>query len=94
MQFLPWPAQSPDVNPIENLWQDVKRAVYNRPQKPKNLTELTRLVKSVWKAIPLKSIQVLVESMPRRVEACIAAKGGPTNINALIKVAPQKMEKL
>jgi transposase len=78
MQFLPWPAQSPDLNPIENLWQDVKRAVYNRPQKPKNLTELTRMVKSAWKAIPLKSIQVLVESMPRRVEACIAAKGGPT----------------
>jgi transposase len=78
MQFLSWPAQSPDLNPIENLWQDVKRAVYNQPKKPKNLKELKRMVKSAWKAVPLKFIQVLVDSMPRRVEACIAAKGAPT----------------
>lgn len=78
MKFLPWPAQSPDLNPIENLWQDIKRAVYNRPKKPKNLIELERVVKLAWKAIPLKCIQVLVDSMPRRVEACIAAKGAPT----------------
>jgi transposase len=78
LQFLPWPAQSPDLNPIENLWQDVKRAVYNQPKKPKNLVELEKMVKSAWKAIPLDRIQVLVDSMPRRVEACIAAKGGPT----------------
>src|SRR5688572_24886792 len=47
-------------------------------KKSKTLIELEKVVKSAWKAIPLDRIQVLVDSMPRRIEACIAAKGGPT----------------
>ena len=78
LQFLSWPAQSPDLNPIENLWQDIKRTVYNRPKKPTNLTKLDKIVKAAWRATPSDRIQVLVDSMPRRIEACIAAKGGPT----------------
>jgi transposase len=77
-EFLPWPPQSPDLNPIENLWRELKRAVYNRQKKPKNLTELKKVVKLEWKKIPLRLIHVLVDSMPRRVEAVIAANGGPT----------------
>jgi transposase len=78
LNFLPWPAQSPDLNPIENLWDAVKKRVYSRRKKPKNLFELTRAVKAAWKSIPLKRIQRLVDSLPRRIEAVIAADGGPT----------------
>jgi transposase len=77
LQFLPWPAQSPDLNPIENLWHDVKTRLYERKKKPKNLPELERAVKAAWKSIPPERIQALVDSMPRRIQLCIAAQGAP-----------------
>jgi transposase len=78
LRSLPWPAQSPDLNPIENLWSMIKRSVYNRRNKPKNIFELERAVKTAWRSIPQEYIQVLADSMPHRIEACIVAQGGTT----------------
>jgi transposase len=78
VQVLPWPAQSPDLNPIENLWMEVKRNVQKQKKKPTNLADLEKHVKRAWRAIPKEMIENLVDSMPRRIQAVIAAKGGPT----------------
>lgn len=75
---LPWPAQSPDLNPIENLWNEVDKKVRNLSNQPKSLEDLERKVKYAWRSIPLEYIQKLVESMPRRIQACIAAEGRAT----------------
>lgn len=75
---LPWPSQSPDLNPIENLWAEAKRSLHNQKKKPSNVAELEKCVKKLWKAIPRETIENLVDSMPRRIQAVIAAKGGPT----------------
>src|SRR5688572_17626404 len=56
LEFLPWPVQSPDLNPIENLWSEVKKVVYSRPKKPKNLEEMEKAAKTAWKAIPIERI--------------------------------------
>ena len=75
---LSWPAQSPDLNPIENLWVEVKRNLHKQKKKPTNLDDLERHVKRAWRSIPKELIENLVDSMPRRIRAVIAAGGGPT----------------
>ena len=78
LHTLSWPAQSPDLNPIENLWAEVKKGIYKQKKKPSNLTELEKCVKKEWKAIPKRLIENLVDSMPERIQAVIAAEGGAT----------------
>ncbi|TKS65777.1 Transposable element [Collichthys lucidus] len=73
---LEWPSQSPDLNIIENLWCDLKRAVH--AQKPSNLTELEMFCKEEWSKIPSTTLQTLIGSYRKRLEAVISAKGGST----------------
>ncbi len=72
---LDWPANSPDLNPIENIWDIVKRKMRNK--RPKNANELKATVKETWASIPPQQCHKLITSMPRRIEAVIKAKGAP-----------------
>ncbi len=73
---LDWPANSPDLKPIENLWGIVKRKMRNK--RPKNGDELKATVKETWASIPPQQCHKLITFMPRRIEAVIKAKGAPT----------------
>ncbi len=73
---LDWPANSPDLNLIENLWGIVKRKM--RDTRPNNADELKATVKETWASIPPQQCHKLITSMPRRIEAVIKAKGAPT----------------
>ncbi len=70
---LDWPANSPDLNPIENLCQEEMRN-----KRPKNAEELKATVKETRASIPPQRCHKLITSMTRRVEAVIKAKGAPT----------------
>ncbi len=73
---LDWPATSPDLNPIENLWGIVKRKM--RDTRPNNADDLKATVKETWASIPPQQCHKLITSMPRRIEAVIKAKGALT----------------
>ncbi len=71
-----WPANSPDLNPIENLCGIVKRKM--RDTRPNNADDLKATVKETWASIPPQQCHKLITSMPRQIEAVIKAKGAPT----------------
>ncbi len=73
---LDWPANSPDLNPVENLWGIVKRKM--RDTRPNNADDLKATVKETWASIPPQQCHKLITSMPRRIEAVIKAKGALT----------------
>ena len=78
IEVMVWPAQSPDLNPIEHLWGDLKKALKQYPKPAKGVHELWERVVEQWNRIPPETCQRLIESMPRRVQAVIKAKGGHT----------------
>ena len=76
IDVMKWPAQSPDLNPIENLWSDLKNAVFDA--KPKNAEDLWSVVQSAWAAISVSRCQMLVDSMPNRCKAVVKNNGYTT----------------
>ncbi len=73
---LNWPANSPDLNPIENLWGIVKRKM--RYARPNNAEELKATIRATWALITPERCHRLIDSMPRRIAAVIQVKGAPT----------------
>jgi transposase len=75
---LSWPAQSPDLNPIEHLWDELERQVRAHKPLPKNCEELWQILKTEWLKIDERKYKNLVDSMPRRVAEVITNKGNAT----------------
>ena len=77
VDVMDWPGNSPDLNPIENLWQRLKILVAK--EKPSNKTKLIEaIIKSWFHIITAQELAKLVESMPRRCRAVIKSKGYAT----------------
>jgi len=64
---LKWPKQSPDLNPIELLWDVVELELRALDEHPTNLHQLQDAILSKWANISKECFQHLVESMPRRI---------------------------
>ena len=73
---LEWPAQSPDLNPIENLWSILDQRLKRR--QVNNCQELFRTLNDEWKRLPVDLLERLVASMPSRCQAVIDSEGWPT----------------
>jgi hypothetical protein len=71
--LMDWPTQSPDLNPIENLWSILDARLKDR--RVNNKQELFTLLEEEWRRLPRDLLERLVASMPRRCQAVIDAKG-------------------
>ncbi|KAJ1308202.1 hypothetical protein OPQ81_003917 [Rhizoctonia solani] len=80
LEVFEWPANSPDLNPIENLWELIKRELYSYDTPASSMLELWTRVQEVWDKVTTQQCQDLIESMPRRIQACIKAGGGPHKV--------------
>ena len=73
IDVLPWPASSPDLNPIENVWGILKVRVDRK--KPKNREELVSISMQEWEGIDINTVRNCIDSMPRRIEEVIVKNG-------------------
>ncbi len=76
IKILEWPSQSPDLNPIEMLWHDLKQSIHAR--KPSNVAELKQFCKEEWAKIPPQRCERLIASYHKRLIAVVAAKSDTT----------------
>ena len=71
IEVMKWPAQSPDLNLIENLFEFSLK--YKGPFK--NADELYTAIEATWNEITQKNIEKLIESMPKRCSMILKSKG-------------------
>ncbi len=72
---ITWPAYSPDLNPIETLWNEIKNTLQNDYPEKMTYDQLRAAVKEVCDAIPDDRVRELIRTMRQRCEAVIAANG-------------------
>ena len=76
MTVMDWPSSSPDLNPIENLWGNIKRKL--RINRPKTVQELKNKIELIWSQISTEECANLYNSMGKRMRCVIKAKGDVT----------------
>lgn len=76
VELLPWPANSPDLNPLENIWAEIDKKLAKT--KISSMSELEVALHKCWCEITRQDVLSVIESMPDRIEAVIKARGGRT----------------
>ncbi|PZC74838.1 hypothetical protein B5X24_HaOG207102 [Helicoverpa armigera] len=75
---MDWPARSPDMNPIEHMWDEEKRRVRARQPFAQTMQELKTAIEEEWEMIPQNFIERLIKPMSNVMRAVVDAHGGNT----------------
>jgi hypothetical protein len=77
--LLPWSSDSPDLSPIEHVWDMIGVNIGNLQHPPNTLMELRPRIQEIWDEIPQTDIDNVIFSMPRRVAECFRNRGSLTH---------------
>ncbi len=73
---LNWPACSPNLSPMENIWHIIKWKIWQR--WPQTLQQLESCISQEWKQLPTPNLKKLITSMPRRLQTVLKRRGNAT----------------
>ena len=76
---LEWPARSPDLNPVEHIWDIMSHSIHQRHIVTQTVQELVDALVQVWEEIPQETISLLIRRTPRHCREVIQACGGHTH---------------
>ena len=76
IETMQWPAMSPDMNPIEHVWDVIGRKINERDPPCQNIAELSDAFIQEWRQFPQQRLKWLVYSMRRRVQELHRKRGG------------------
>jgi transposase len=79
INVLDWPACSPDLNPIENIWGQLVRTLYAENKTYTTEDELKKAIRVAWNQLSLQTLENHVDSMPNRIFQIINRNRGPTD---------------
>ena len=71
------PPKSPDLNPIENIWSNLKLRIRKQENPPQTIADLEGAIGEEWDNIPQDLINNIIDSMPR-CRMVVNQRGGPT----------------
>src|SRR2546421_4843863 len=69
--IIDWPANFPDLNPIENIWRQLKDNIQNKKDFPRNINDLKVAIKEEWENLNTSVFEKVIASMPRRIDAVL-----------------------
>jgi hypothetical protein len=78
LQKLEWPVQSPDLNPIENVWAMMKSILQKHSTAITNIANMKIALQEVWVGLDIEKFEPLIVSLSTRMAEVIKAKGGAT----------------
>lgn len=78
IQRMQWPSNSPDLNPIEHVWDMLGRRLAALQHPPSSVPELKTALRAAWNSLSTQLINTLIESMGNRCAACVATRGNHT----------------
>ena len=78
IDLLDWPAKSPDLNIIENVWSLLAKDVYDNSRQFDNISQLKEAIEKAWGRLSVEKLKKLYDSCHRRMISVIQRKGNPT----------------